>query len=127
MVKQITFKNLYQMDKFPFIAALFDPQNISYSNRQRKKNYTDFNIPIKRHRHQNNAFFRCLISSCAAKRVILHEYVCYDSYEQPKSNQNMQLIPLLETMNIPLAPFTRSPPSQILEILDVVKIIHVYC
>ena len=25
MVKQITFKNLYQMDKFVFIAALFDP------------------------------------------------------------------------------------------------------
>ena len=36
----------------------------------------------------------------------------------------MQLIPLLETINIPLAPFTRSPPSQILEILDVVNIIQ---
>ena len=36
----------------------------------------------------------------------------------------MQVIPLLETMNISLAPFTRSPPSQLLEILDVVKIIY---
>ena len=57
MVKQITFKNLYQMDKFPFIAALFDPQNISFSNRQQNKNYSDFNIPIKRHRHRMLSFF----------------------------------------------------------------------
>ena len=39
---------------------------------------------------------------------------------------NMQFIPLLETMNIPLAPFTRSSPSQLLEILDMVKIIRLF-
>ena len=30
---------------------------VSFSNRQRNKNYSDFNIPIKRHRHRMLSFF----------------------------------------------------------------------